>query len=228
MTSNAHVDPLSSGQQTNDFIISPYILLPDSFGDIYLGETFSAYIAVVTGIQEIPLHNVFLTVRLQTISTNYDLSDVRPLNAVPSGSAKVLQPFESMDVIINHKLTELGTHTLRATVQFTANKSSEITTVRKFYRFNVLQPLNITSSYIIMDGRILVQCIATNLAKAQIVISEVIYKHTFVTSVFLTFNKTQTLLKLNFVSLFELCIKFISISRIKIVILRVIFLGEIH
>ena len=50
------------------FPLSPFLLLPDSFGDIYTGEKFSAYIAVVNGHQNISFSNLSLSVRLQTSS----------------------------------------------------------------------------------------------------------------------------------------------------------------
>jgi trafficking protein particle complex subunit 13 len=166
-------DPLSSGQQNADFIISPFVLLPDSFGDIYLGETFTAYVAIVTGIQEIPLYNVNLTVRLQTTSSTFDLYDTRAIEGVQSGVAKLVVPYEFLDMIISHKLNELGTHTLRATVQFQAQRNAEVTTIRKFYRFNVLQPLTITCTYIETNDRIMVQCQLSNSSKAQLNVLEV-------------------------------------------------------
>lgn len=50
------------------FHLSPLLLLPDSFGDIYAGEKFSAYIAVVNGYHNVTFHNMSLSVRLQTSS----------------------------------------------------------------------------------------------------------------------------------------------------------------
>ena len=166
-------------QNFPDFAVSPYILLPDSFGDIYLGETFSAYVAIVTGIVDIPLYNVILTVRLQTSTTTFDLSDIRPTVGQESGVMRILPQNESIDMIISHKLNELGSHTLRATVQFMVSKTSEIVSVRKFYRFNVLQPLNIVCSCFEIEDQIMIQCQITNIAKASLFLDQVL-KFSFV------------------------------------------------
>ena len=59
------------------FSLSPFLMLPDSFGDIYSGETFSAYISVVNDHFRIPFENVKLQVRLHTNSAAHDLIDAR-------------------------------------------------------------------------------------------------------------------------------------------------------
>ena len=152
------VDPLSSGQLHADYVISPYVLLPDSFGDIYIGETFSAYIAVVPShFVDIPLYNVAISVKLTTTNASYDLIDIRPVPDTQSSIARILQPNDNLDVVISHTLNELGTHTLRASVQFSINKFSDPIVVRKLYRFNVLSPLTIKSSYTELNNQLMVQ-----------------------------------------------------------------------
>jgi len=182
----------------NDFggaecTLSSHLLLPDSFGDIYLGEKFSAYIAVVNGFIQAPFYNVTLNVRLQTATTVVDLIDIRTSHN--TGSSVALLSFnESSEVIVQHTLNELGTHTLRVSVQYTTSSPSarssspipsssgatsaistvpEIKTLRKFYRFNVLQPLIVLSSFREMLHKPMVQCQVTNSTKSPIFIEEV-------------------------------------------------------
>lgn len=77
---------ISSGISKNAcFSIEPFLLLPDSFGDIYTGELFSAYIAVVNGNQDFPFHQATLSVRLQTTNATHDLADCRPIQDEISG-----------------------------------------------------------------------------------------------------------------------------------------------
>ena len=96
-----------------DFAISPFLLLPDSFGDIYTGELFSAYIAVVNGNQDSLFTQVTLSVRIQTANATHDLIDCHMRPGEFSGTAKILNPNDFVDVVVRHTLTELGTHTLR-------------------------------------------------------------------------------------------------------------------
>lgn len=159
-----------------DFTLSPYLLLPDSFGDIYAGEKFSAYIAVVNGFAQVPFYQVTLAVRLQTSTTVIDLADTRAqvdaTGAIINGT-RTLNCNETFDMIVSQTLTELGIHTLRVSVQYLLTPTSEVKTLRKFYRFNVLQPLVIQSSYIELNGKPMVQCEVTNATKSPIYIDEV-------------------------------------------------------
>lgn len=176
--------------------LSSHLLLPDSFGDIYLGEKFTAYIAVVNGYIHAPFYNVNLSVRLQTATTVVDLVDIRSANtnSVYNGiSIPILGFNESSELIVQHTLNELGTHTLRVSVQYSLSSPSsirptsptpssassttpvvpEVKTLRKFYRFNVLQPLIVLSSFREMLHKPMVQCQVTNSTKSPIYIEEV-------------------------------------------------------
>ena len=87
------------------FPLSSYILLPDSFGDIYYGEAFNAYIAVVNGLQNQAFHSVSLSIRLQTANSIIDLKDQRHADANSTGSdMKVLGTDDSLDAIVHHVL----------------------------------------------------------------------------------------------------------------------------
>ena len=161
-----------NGSNGSDFSISPFLLLPDSFGDIYTGEKFSAYIAVVNGIQDSAFHQVSLAVRLQTANATFDLYDCRASDGIISGQSKILNPNENIDMVVQHTLTELGIHTLRVSVQYISNRSNEPKTLRKFYRFNVLQPINILSSAHESNDKIMIQSKLTNLTKSPLYIDE--------------------------------------------------------
>jgi len=161
------------GYSSNDFGISPFISLPDSFGDIYIGETFTVYVAVLNALQDSSLHNASLSLRLQTANSTHDLLDIRPQPDVLSGECRILPPNEAVDVIASHVLSEVGTYTLRATVQFMVGKLGEVVTVRKFYRFNVSQPLSIVSTCKEVEGNIVVQCQVSNTSKFPLFIENV-------------------------------------------------------
>lgn len=185
------------------FPLSPFLLLPDSFGDIYTGEKFSAYIAVVNGHQNISFSNLSLSVRLQTssmvrllnkIDTTKDIFVSKHINAImqvidlfdsadqsmqksntsTNPQLKVMNTNDKLDMIVQHSLDELGAYTLRVSVNyFLSNSSSEPKTLRKLYRFFVLQPLNIESHFLEVNGRFMVQCKVTNITKSPMFIEEV-------------------------------------------------------
>eukprot|EP01031_Cornospumella_fuschlensis_P033198 gene33198-40166_t len=150
-------------------ILSNFLLLPDSFGDIYLGERFTGYIAVLNGLQHVTFQNVTLNVRLQTTTSVIELPDTRP-SATSSSS---LAHNETKEVVVSQLLTELGTHTLRVSVQYTSPYHPEVKTLRKFYRFNVLQPLMVLSTYLEVGQLPMVQGQLTNNTKAPIFIEEI-------------------------------------------------------
>ncbi len=45
--SSKQPDVLASEVAQSDFLLSPALVLPEEFGKIYLGETFSAYVSIV-------------------------------------------------------------------------------------------------------------------------------------------------------------------------------------
>ena len=81
---------------------------------------------------------------------------------------------DKLDMIVQHALNELGTHTLRVSVNYYLINNYEPKTLRKFYRFNVLQPLMVESHFIDVNGRFMVQCKVTNITKSPIFIEEVV------------------------------------------------------
>lgn len=186
------VDPELNRPFGAEFTLSSHLILPDSFGDIYLGEKFSAYVAIVNGFPQVPFYSVSLSVRLQTTTTVIDLNDIRPNNTTankstatsttfstgPTSSSLTIAPIvsfnDSLDVIVSHILNELGTHTLRVSVQYTLQpNSNDVKTLRKFYRFNVLQPLVVLSSFREVNHKPMVQCQVTNVTKSPIFVDEV-------------------------------------------------------
>lgn len=126
----------------------------------------------MNGFANIPFYNVNLSVRLQTATTTIDLADCRPRSS-PSSLSNILSYNESSEVIVSHLLNELGTHTLRVSVQYSLAYNAEIKTLRKFYRFNVLNPLLVLSSFMEVNQLPMVQCQVTNSTKSPIFIEDV-------------------------------------------------------
>jgi len=175
-----HLQPYSGAQirsneeSSSNLAISQFLLLPDSFGDIYLGELFSAFISVVNGVQEIPFKQISMTVRLQTSNATHDLYDSRAAkDELAVSLARTLNPNETMDMVVQHSLSELGTHTMRVTVQYLDSKTNEMKPFRKFYRFNVSNPIKIRSVCTDVGDKYIIQCHVTNITKSILFLDEV-------------------------------------------------------
>jgi hypothetical protein len=157
-----------------DLALTNFLMLPDSFGDIYLGELFSAYVSVVNGVHDAPFIDTQLSVRLQTASSTHDLYDMRSPSGQTSPSVpRTLAPNEFNDTIVQHALSVVGTHTLRVSVQYIESKSGEQKTLRKFYRFNVLNPVLISSTVLDLGNRYVIQAQLTNCTRTILNIEEV-------------------------------------------------------
>jgi len=156
------------------------LVLPDSFGSIYKGQTFVAYVSVLNA-EEAPapeLLDVVVSAKLQAPSAKRavelkDVSAARVAAARKEGydpdswrtpemgkrkrkdnPAARVDPGENVDMIVEHGLAECGTHTLRVSVSYRLpgdassdadGKAPEPRSLRKFYRFNVAEPLEISS-----------------------------------------------------------------------------------
>ena len=153
---------------------SAALILPESFGNIYAGEPFVAYVAVTNG-GPAALRDVLVTAKLQAPSAKraVDLPDTfaskrdaaeaagldvdgwrtsdvpRPADAVSSNPASMLEAHRHTEQIVEKTLDEVGTHTLRVSVAYRGEgdaPDAEPRSLRKFYRFNVLAPLQIRTA----------------------------------------------------------------------------------
>ena len=105
--------PFKPGEQgassisEEDYGLSGMLTLPQSFGDIYLGETFSCYISLCNAAP-IKLANVGLKVEVQTQLTRETLSD----SSTPEASIASFAPQQTLDRIIRYELKDVGIHIL--------------------------------------------------------------------------------------------------------------------
>lgn len=159
---------LVSDINTHDHSLSGHLLLPDNFGDIYIGENFRAYIAVVSGnssiIREVNLH-------LLTSNLALDLQDTRNGITHKDETKSDSESLGYTDFIISHRLQEVGTHTLRVTVQYIIN--NEVKILRKFYRFNVLQPFTSLHQHTLSKKGVQLKCSCKNSTQNAIFIEQV-------------------------------------------------------
>ncbi|XP_065206619.1 trafficking protein particle complex subunit 13 [Planococcus citri] len=113
--------------------VGQFLLVPQSFGSIYLGETFSCYICVHNDSNDI-VPNVVLKADLQTTTQRLLLID--------NNSSSVLKPKQTLDEVIHHEVKEIGTHILVCEVTY-LNRLS----FRKFFKFQVLKPLDVKTKF---------------------------------------------------------------------------------
>ncbi|KAG0089765.1 hypothetical protein BGZ93_004606 [Podila epicladia] len=147
-TDDGHLDGLNMG----DFGVSELLTMPASFGNIYLGETFTSYICANNESTH-PVRDVILKAELQTSTLRFALSNTlsspRPPSESPSGipaatggHIQLLESGRTNEMIVSHEIKELGIHILVCSVQYTTLDGQQ-KSFRKFYKFQVLNPLSV-------------------------------------------------------------------------------------
>ncbi|XP_076045009.1 trafficking protein particle complex subunit 13 isoform X2 [Oratosquilla oratoria] len=115
------------------------LLLPQSFGNIYLGETFSCCICVHNDSQDL-VRDVLVKAVLQ-------MSNQRvPLLGEDDAQGTELQAGANINQVIQHEVRDIGTHILVCAVSYTAS-SGESANFRKFYKFQVMKPLDVKTKF---------------------------------------------------------------------------------
>lgn len=114
--------------------------LPQAFGNIYLGETFSSYICV---------HNC-TTHPVNAVSVKCDLQSNNSRVSIPIHANKTiptsLNTGETLDDVINYEVKEIGTHILVCEVNYVSLSGIPLS-FRKFFKFQVLKPLDVTTKF---------------------------------------------------------------------------------
>ncbi|XP_070196240.1 trafficking protein particle complex subunit 13-like [Littorina saxatilis] len=121
------------------FPLGDLLTLPQNFGNIFLGETFSSYISVHNDSNQL-CKDITLKADLQTGSQRISLSSVGE-QPIPE-----LLPDHSIDDVIHHEVKELGTHILVCAVSY-AHSTGERMQFRKFFKFQVLKPLDVKTKF---------------------------------------------------------------------------------
>ncbi|XP_072027268.1 trafficking protein particle complex subunit 13-like isoform X2 [Amphiura filiformis] len=121
------------------FAVGEILMLPQNFGSIYLGETFSCYISVHNDSNHL-VKEILVKTDLQTSSQRLTLSG----GGTPAKPE--LTPEGCIDEVIHHEVKELGTHILVCAVSY-ATPSGENMYFRKFFKFQVLKPLDVKTKF---------------------------------------------------------------------------------
>ena len=150
LRSEPHSFAAQSGQSA--FALTPGLVLPENFGTIHLGQTFSSYVTVYNHSATV-VRDVLLSSELITATKRVILSDER---AAHSGRAKVrgapapttpvavtLQPGQNTCMVVRYQLNEKDVHTLNVLVSYKDHVSGEANSFRKYFRFKVVEPLQV-------------------------------------------------------------------------------------
>ncbi|XP_069483460.1 trafficking protein particle complex subunit 13 isoform X2 [Ambystoma mexicanum] len=119
-------------------MLGEMLTLPQNFGNIFLGETFSSYISVHNDSNQV-VKDILVKADLQTSSQRLNLS------ASTSAVAELL-PDSCIDDVIHHEVKEIGTHILVCAVSYTT-QTNEKMYFRKFFKFQVLKPLDVKTKF---------------------------------------------------------------------------------
>ena len=135
----------NAGSLGPNSMLGPAATLPDTFGTIHIGETFTAYLGVVNADPSLPIRNLSLSAQLQTPSRRWPLPSGLDggggEGSDGAGGALTVAPGSGVDTIVSRPIDEVGQHILRVEVSYGAGPTAR--TLRKFYRFGVASPLHI-------------------------------------------------------------------------------------
>ncbi|KAI4304354.1 hypothetical protein MLD38_039879 [Melastoma candidum] len=132
--------------------LSGLLLLPQSFGAIYLGETFCSYISI-NNSSNFEVRDVTIKAEIQTEKQRILLLDTTksPVESIRSGGR--------YDFIVEHDVKELGAHTLVCTALY-SDGDSERKYLPQFFKFMVANPLSVrTKVRVVKDTTYLEACI---------------------------------------------------------------------
>ncbi|KAL2495169.1 hypothetical protein Fot_38926 [Forsythia ovata] len=131
------------------------LVLPQSFGAIYLGETFCSYISI-NNSSNFEVREVTIKAEIQTERQRILLLDTSksPVESIRAGGR--------YDFIVEHDVKELGAHTLVCTALYN-DGDSERKYLPQFFKFMVSNPLSVrTKVRVVKETTFLEACIENN------------------------------------------------------------------
>lgn len=132
--------------------LSGLLVLPQSFGAIYLGETFCSYISI-NNSSNFEVRDVVIKAEMQTEKQRILLLDTSksPVESIRAGGR--------YDFIVEHDVKELGAHTLVCSALYN-DGDGERKYLPQFFKFVVANPLSVkTKVRIVKDNTFLEACI---------------------------------------------------------------------
>uniref|UniRef100_A0A8C5TRW2 Trafficking protein particle complex subunit 13 n=1 Tax=Malurus cyaneus samueli TaxID=2593467 RepID=A0A8C5TRW2_9PASS len=130
-------DDPSTVKGAETLMLGEMLTLPQNFGNIFLGETFSSYISVHNDSSQV-VKDILVKADLQTSSQRLNLS-------ASSAAVAELKPDCCIDDVIHHEVKDDEEPTFCA-VSYTT-QTGEKMYFRKFFKFQVLKPLDVKTKF---------------------------------------------------------------------------------
>ncbi|KAI3800385.1 hypothetical protein L1987_28475 [Smallanthus sonchifolius] len=141
------------------------LVLPQSFGAIYLGETFCSYISI-NNSSNFDVRDIIIKSEIQTERQRIMLLDTSksPVESIRAGGR--------YDFIVEHDVKELGAHTLVCTALYHDN-DAERKYLPQYFKFMVSNPLSVrTKVRVVKDTTYLETCLENN-TKSNLLMDQV-------------------------------------------------------
>ncbi|KAK9150082.1 hypothetical protein Syun_008391 [Stephania yunnanensis] len=150
--------------------LSGLLMLPQSFGAIYLGETFCSYISI-NNSSSFEVRDITIKAEIQTEKQRILLLDTSksPVETIRAGGR--------YDFIVEHDVKELGAHTLVCTALYNDGEG-EKKYLPQFFKFIVANPLSVrTKVRAVKENTFLEACIE-NHTKSNLYMDQVEFEPT--------------------------------------------------
>ncbi|GMY37324.1 trafficking protein particle complex subunit 13 [Fagus crenata] len=145
--------------------LSSLLVLPQSFGAIYLGETFCSYISI-NNSSNFEVKDVVIKAEIQTERQRILLLDTTksPVESIRAGGR--------YDFIVEHDVKELGSHTLVCTALYN-DGDSERKYLPQFFKFNVANPLSVRTKVRVVKETTYLEACIENHTKSNLFMDQV-------------------------------------------------------
>ncbi|KAC9975346.1 hypothetical protein E3N88_45009 [Mikania micrantha] len=138
------------GDDSDAIGVPGLLVLPQSFGEIYLGETFCSYISI-NNSSKFDVRDIIIKSEIQTERQRIMLLDTSksPVESIRAGGR--------YDFIVEHDVKELGAHTLVCTALY-HDGDAERKYLPQYFKFMVSNPLSVRTK----DTTYLETCLENN------------------------------------------------------------------
>jgi len=158
--------------------VGKFLLLPQAFGNIYLGETFSCYVCVHNDSTDV-CKNVTIRADLQTATQRINVVPGLGVADNAANTRSEFAPGSTVDHVLSHEVKELGTHILVCEVTY-STATSEKLNFRKFFKFQVMKPLDVkTKFYNAESDEVFLEAQVQNITNGTICLEKVALEPSF-------------------------------------------------
>lgn len=123
-------------------VLSHLLVLPYSFGNVFLGEMFSAIVSLHNQSDQI-LREVVLKTDIQTATQRISLNSTDPSDS----NGIELEPDQSISRVLQHEVKELGNHSLVCTVTC-IDQGGEKCNLKKVFKLPVGKPIDLKTRFV--------------------------------------------------------------------------------